>query len=176
MDRVVAVAKNGESSEELALTTRIALGRSKHLKRVVGKMVVIINGEIVPDNDPRAIARRGSSTTTTTTTANRGPRVVSLGDSGSGTRGRNNSVTRGGPGAPQPAGPEDDVDGLLTPLSKILGIAGKRVDVPPVPQIKFTGYSFPLVHLLVSALVMLMFGNWRYFIAAFLALAVLNPK
>ena len=142
-------------------------------------MVVIINGEIVPDNDPRAVARRGSSTTTQQQQPlqNRGARVASFGDLGSNNQRRASAHSGGGGSGPANGPPvDDDVDGLLTPLSKIIGIAGKRVEIPPVPRINFAGYSFPLVHVVVSVLAMLLFGNWRYFIVAFLALAILNPK
>jgi len=145
-------------------------------------MVVIINGEIVPDNDPRAVARRGSAAGTGTAAPasglnqRGGARVMSFGDLG-GNGGRRPSTQQpaGGPGNGD-GGAADDVDGMLTPLSKLMGIAGRRVDVPPVPQIKFTGYSFPLVHLVVAVLVMLFTGSWRYGVLAFIALAMFNVR
>ena len=141
-------------------------------------MVVIINGEIVPDDDPRAIARKsatgGGGTAGSTSNQRAGPRLMSMGDLGSTGQQRRGSQAAGGNAGGAPVA--DDVDGLLTPLSKLLGIPGRRVQIPPIPQIKFTGYAFPLVHVVVSLFAMLAFGNWRYFIVALLGLAILNPS
>jgi hypothetical protein len=145
-------------------------------------MVVIIDGEIVQDNDPRAIARRGGSAgaggAQGQAQQRRGSRVTGLGDLGSnaGARGGgNNSRTTAGH---QQAGQaqDDDVDGLLTPLSKILGIQGRRLEIPSIPRISFVGYSFPLIHMIVALFVLLFTGNWRYGLLSFFALAILNPK
>lgn len=144
------------------------------------EMVVIINGEIVPDNDPRALAKRGGNQTgqQASQRQTQGSRIVSFGDINSGAqrqqgqRGGNSGGNAQGPTGPH----DDDVDGLLTPFSRVLGIQGNRLHLPPIPRLNFTGYSFPLVHVVASLLVMLVMGNWRYSIVAFIALSILNPK
>ena len=150
-------------------------------------MVVIINGEVVPDNDPRAKQFRGSkggssggggfggSNSNGGGLQNRGARVVSIGDF-TGQQSQQQQQQQFGGRGPQAGGAEDDVDGLLTPLSRLLGIAGRRVQIPPIPQINFAGYSFPMIHLAVSLLGVLFMGSWRIGFIVFIALAIVNPK
>ena len=139
-------------------------------------MVVIINGEIVADSDPRALARKAPLPSSASSTKG-GPRVNTFNTIGQQQQQQQQQQQRRGSMPQQPSQqPGDEPDGLLTPLSQLIGVAGKRVSIPPVPQINFQGYSFPLIHLLVSAGSFLVFNNWRYALVCFVALAVLNPK
>lgn len=133
-------------------------------------MVMIINGEIVQDNDPRAIAKRGGGAgAPKTNNFGNGPRIVGI----------NSPSTQQQQQQQQPGrGPVqgEDADGMLSPLSKLIGIEGRRIQIPPISALKFRGYSFPMIHALVSALVAMLTGDVRYALACLLALAILNPK
>ncbi|KAH9260125.1 hypothetical protein BASA81_001900 [Batrachochytrium salamandrivorans] len=130
-------------------------------------MVMIINGEIVQDNDPRAIAKRGAPPATQRT-QNSGPRIAGINSTPQPQRGQQPQQPGGGDG--------EGVDGMLTPLSRIIGIEGRRITIPPIPQINFSGYAFPLVHAAVAAMVALLSGDAKYALACLVALAILNPK
>ena len=138
-------------------------------------MVVIINGEIVQDSDPRAKQLRGESSSRSSSTPSSGQRkgrIASFADLNS----QNQQQQQRGRQQNFQGSHDEDVDGLLTPISRILGIAGKRLTIPAIQQIGFTGYSFPLIHIFASILFSLLVGNWRFAIVFFLALSIINPK
>lgn len=130
---------------------------------------MIINGEIVQDSDPRAIAKRGAPPAAQRA-PNAGPRIAGINSAPQPPRGQPPQQQPGG------AGEGEGVDGILTPLSRIVGIEGRRVTIPPIPQLNFGGYAFPLVHAAVAAGVALLSGDVKYALASLVALAILNPK
>ena len=114
-------------------------------------MVFILNGECIPDNDPRAVRARADRQSRKRTADN-----SSRNEQASGRqfqeyeRPRNNGTApQAGSGAGQ---------GVLDPLARTLGIEGKTITIPPILGVP--GREIQMVHLLVAALVVLLAG-WR---------------
>ena len=117
-------------------------------------MVLIIDGEVVADNDPRAIAkRRGASTSSqpsqssASQQAGRGPRIQTTGGSGG---------SAGGGGAP-PGSP-------LDALASALGVQGQVVKVPALHQ-RIPEREVPVVIAGILGVLTLLAG-WRILAAA----------
>jgi hypothetical protein len=130
------------------------------------EMVLIVNGEIVPDNDPRAVARRGKSNSPLVTPT-RGVRdvagVQTLHDPPRAAGGR-------GPGQQHPPADYDE-DGPLASVAQLLGISGRKVKVPAIPQINMnSGLAMPLINVVAACGAGALFG-WRIGLALLLLVA-----
>ena len=123
-------------------------------------MPVIINGEVVPDNDPRAIARRGGSNNSRNRTSQSRSRFGTVGGSSS------TGGSAGRPGAPGSRGTSSrrssgNGGGLASPLSsleKMIGVEGKTFNVPALmgnPSI-----DLPVILLFILAFLCVL-TNWR---------------
>jgi len=99
-------------------------------------MVLIINGEIVSDDDPRAVAQRGRKASASSQSGSRARGVQTLHDppARDGRAGGAGDAA-GGNHAP----PNYEADGPLAPVAQWLGLAGKAWIIPPVPQLNFQG-------------------------------------
>lgn len=99
-------------------------------------MVLIINGEIVRDDDPRAVAQRGRKASASSQSGSRARGVQTLHDppARDGRAGGAGDAA-GGNHAP----PNYEADGPLAPVAQWLGLAGKAWIIPPVPQLNFQG-------------------------------------
>jgi hypothetical protein len=110
-------------------------------------MVLIINGEIIPDSDPRAVAVRrksssGANAASPGTARQTGVQTLHSAPS--------NDPSAGRGGAPPP--PNYDEDGPLAPVAQLLNLQGKKLTIPPIPQINYQGtLSIPMINLLASA-------------------------
>ena len=104
-------------------------------------MVLIIDGEIVQDNDPRAIARRQ-------------PKAAPRSSNSSG-MGR--VPPGGGPQGPR-GGPPGGAGGPLDALATTLGIQGQSVEIPAFSRLP--ARQVPLIALLLLAVATLFFG-WQ---------------
>ena len=102
-------------------------------------MVLIIDGEIVQDNDPRAVARRKPAAPTPTAPTHAPPmRRAPPGQPGGGGGGANASP--------------------LDALANAIGVQGQIVEIPAVASIP--GRSVPMIHLILLGGATLFFG-WR---------------
>ena len=117
-------------------------------------MPVIINGEVVPDNDPRAIARRGGGGNNARNRAAQSRnRFGTIG--GGSTRGSSSrpNVSR------QPAGTgAGNSSNPLASLEKMIGVEGKTFNVPAImgnPSI-----DMPVIILFILAFLCIL-TNWR---------------
>ena len=110
-------------------------------------MVLIIDGEIVADNDPRAIARRAppSQQQQPRSSAGRPPPGANVHGVGSG---------GGGGGAPRAGANASPLDALASAI----GVQGQTVEIPAVWRIP--ARQVPLVALLLLALATVFFG-WQ---------------
>jgi len=113
----------------------------------VYNMPIIINGEIVPDDDPRAVAKRRGSATTQQQQQQPRRGIATLGSTGANTGGRNSQQQQQ---QQQQNDPMGGLDGLLSPLSRMLNIEGKRLMFPPIPYISFQGFGLPYIALVVA--------------------------
>ena len=117
-------------------------------------MVLIIDGEIVQDNDPRAIARRNPKPAASQP-AGRGPNIHSVGVGG--------GVGGGGGGGGGGAGGAGG--GPLDQIADALGIRGRTVEIPAISRLP--ARQVQQIHLLILAALTLFLG-WQV-----LAVAVL---
>ena len=107
-------------------------------------MVLIIDGEIVQDNDPRAVARRKPAAPTPTAPTHAPPmRRAPPGQPGGG--------GGGGGGGGANASP-------LDALANAIGVHGQMVEIPAVASIP--GRAVPTIHLILLGAATLFFG-WR---------------
>lgn len=146
----------------------------------IKKMVLIINGEVVPDSDPRAVERRRKSSGGATSnsgsnsfnnnSATRKTGITSLHDSSSAPAGSNRP--------PQAANNNNqqvnNEDGILAPLAVLLKVEGKKMVLPPIHQIGFEGASFPLVNVIFTAIVGLFSSSIKMAAGAFIILIILK--
>lgn len=147
------------------------------------KQVVIINGEVVPDNDPRAVKHRGGfapSSSGAGVQQRRGPATIhgdaaaaaASNDTSSAFQGK--TYTASGKVVPPPAAPQSSAsaDGaaggpryypsppLLQQAAEALGTQGRTVTIPAVPFLDLTGSTFDLLPCLCLVAALLYFG-WR---------------
>ena len=122
-------------------------------------MPIIINGEVVPDNDPRAVARRnrGRQAQTrggsggfgriggSTSRASGSSRFTGQSNSGMGQGRSSNGNSQGGPGP-------------LAGLENMLGVSGKTFKVPAI--MGNPSFEIPVVVLIILAFVTLL-TSWR---------------
>lgn len=143
-------------------------------------MVVIINGEVVQDDDPRAIAlrNRGKSGANAAGGAGNARRpsgvgnVAGLGSAnaaggggggGGGGRGGGGSfldALRGG-GAGEAGAPpgQPDPDGPLGMVARTLGLGGKFVRVPPIAVLGSAEKQIPMIEVVLSAVLVVTLRN-----------------
>lgn len=114
-------------------------------------MVVIINGEVVPDNDPRARAYQ---------TRRAAPSRASSAQPQQPAHGARNQR---GPPNPRPATQHQSEGGVLHSIATTLGIQGRSITVPEVLGIPSSQVQY--IHLLLTALLTFFFG-WRVLIVA----------
>ena len=103
-------------------------------------MVLIIDGEIVQDNDPRAVARRKPAAPTPTAPTHAPPM---------------RRAPPGGGGGPPPGGANASP---LDALANAIGVHGQMVEIPAVASIP--GRAVPTIHLILLGAATLFFG-WR---------------
>ena len=103
-------------------------------------MVLIIDGEIVQDNDPRAVARRKPAAPTPTAPTHAPPM---------------RRAPPGGGGGPPPGGANASP---LDALANAIGVQGQVVEIPAVASIP--GRAVPTIHLILLGAATLFFG-WR---------------
>lgn len=121
-------------------------------------MVHIINGEIVPDDDPRVRARFQQPAGPAS--SRRGPGGFGSLNGGSGAGSA--PASAGGPQGPPPAAASP-----LAGLARQLGLEGS-VQVPAVAAVGLPARSVAKIHLALAALLIVLFG-WRALV--FLAFA-----
>lgn len=116
-------------------------------------MVTIIDGEIVQDDDPRAVARRQSRAARGSGTSRGGP--------GEGSGAGGSASRRGGFGPVIPAGdaPAEDPDGLLAPLARASGLAGRFVTIPAVAALGTRELKIPLIEVIAAGLAVALGGR-----------------
>jgi len=105
-------------------------------------MVVIIDGEIVPDNDPRAIARRNPKSTP--------PRATGVA-----------GVHGGAPRAGAP--PAGAGRSPLDQLAEAIGVQGQSIKIPQIVSVPER--EVPMIHVILVGGLSLFFG-WRVLAAA----------
>ena len=103
-------------------------------------MVLIIDGEIVQDNDPRAVARRKPAAPTPTAPTHAPP------------------MRRAPPGQPGGGGGGGANASPLDALANAIGVQGQVVEIPAVASIP--GRAVPTIHLILLGAATLFFG-WR---------------
>ena len=105
-------------------------------------MVLIINGEVVPDSDPRAIAMRGrksSGATTTSVNSAKKTGISSLYDTNTASNASNSSNNNNNTRQQQQqqqGNNNNNEDGILAPLAVLLKVEGKKVVLPPIHQVR----------------------------------------
>ena len=118
-------------------------------------MVVIIDGEIVPDDDPRAIRRRGGGGGGASASPGQAtPRFGTIGGNGGG-GGGGGGASGGGSGQPPPQGTP------VNPLDKaaeLMGIQGRKVAIPAVFGVR--AHDVDLINIVCLGALSLFFG-WR---------------
>lgn len=111
-------------------------------------MVLIIDGEIVPDNDPRAIARRKPASTGSASRPSSGANISGIPQANSGAR------------APAQAGRAGPAGGSpLDALADAMGIGGMSVTVPRL-HARLPAREVPMVAAGLVGLLTMFFG-WR---------------
>mmetsp|Transcript_12700 Transcript_12700/g.42981 ORF Transcript_12700/g.42981 Transcript_12700/m.42981 type:complete len:147 (-) Transcript_12700:663-1103(-) len=115
-------------------------------------MVRIVDGEIVPDDDPRAIASARRQTQGSTTTQ------VPGGPAGANVQGVH-SAPRAGAGAQGPEGMQ--AQSPLDAVAKFLSIEHVKVTIPGVPMVQLPTKQVPAVNCLVAAVLLFMFPTPR---------------
>jgi hypothetical protein len=97
-------------------------------------MPFILNGEVLRDDDPRAVARRKQQQQQSQPQRGQA-NIQGLGSARSGRSGGGGAVggqsggRAGGPGVQQPVGPQHP-DGVLAPVARMMGVEGKTVQIP----------------------------------------------
>ncbi|KAL1508447.1 hypothetical protein AB1Y20_004550 [Prymnesium parvum] len=117
-------------------------------------MVLIIDGEIVPDNDPRAVAKRAGSA---------GPRSSQSGPAPS-TASSRSGVGGGAP--PPPAAANGAAASPIDAIAAAIGVQGQSVRVPAIASVP--SREVPMIHIILLGAATLFFG-WR--VLAFAAVA-----
>ena len=106
------------------------------------------NGEIVPDNDPRAIARRNPKPAPSTAPGQSNVRNLHGGGGG--------GAGRGGSGMPRMGGAGGAGPGPLDQVAEALGIRGQTVEIPAIWRLP--ARQVQLIHIVILALLALFFG------------------
>mmetsp|Transcript_42524 Transcript_42524/g.78821 ORF Transcript_42524/g.78821 Transcript_42524/m.78821 type:complete len:156 (-) Transcript_42524:244-711(-) len=129
-------------------------------------MVVIINGEIVQDNDPRAAKARGGTAGSSGSGARErqfGARIASVVSSSGNDEGAGgNAAGGGGSGsvraAPPPAGRQGG--GPLDQLAEMVGVKGKTVPAPALGDY-VAASEVPMIYVIVVVVVSCVLQNWK---------------
>eukprot|EP00922_Rhytidocystis_sp_ex-Travisia-forbesii_P042883 GHVS01064110.1.p1 GENE.GHVS01064110.1~~GHVS01064110.1.p1 ORF type:complete len:139 (+),score=44.14 GHVS01064110.1:64-480(+) len=104
-------------------------------------MVVIVNGEVVPDNDPRAARLRQQPS--------------------SSADGRPSSSSASASSSPSSTAPSSSLfhNNFLTgDVSRVLGIQGRTIRIPAVSFLHKRSFDLPLIYAIVLALVVFLAG------------------
>mmetsp|Transcript_36927 Transcript_36927/g.74982 ORF Transcript_36927/g.74982 Transcript_36927/m.74982 type:complete len:153 (+) Transcript_36927:126-584(+) len=126
-------------------------------------MVVIINGEIVQDNDPRAAKARGGTAGSSGSGARErqfGARIASVGSSSGNDEGAGGNAGGGGSvrAAPPPAGRQGG--GPLDQLAEMVGVKGKTVPAPALGDY-VAASEVPMIYVIVVVVVSCVLQNWK---------------
>ena len=68
-------------------------------------------------------------------------------------------------------------DGVLTPISRAIGIEGRHLTAPPIPQLGFNGPTrIPYIHIILAGVITVTFGVRAGLIASVLYLFSLRQQ
>lgn len=107
-------------------------------------MVLILNGEVLQDNDPRAIRHRANAAAA----AQRGPGGARQHAAGGPPGGGGGGVGGGDGGAAAPGA----VAGPVELLAEKLGIAGKTLNIPAIPALGTGEVAIPYVWIAIAVI------------------------
>lgn len=127
-------------------------------------MVLILNGEVLQDNDPRAVAARAAQKSGSSTggSASRAAPAAAAGPS---------SASRTPLQPQQQQGFRHALSGVLDPVEKALGIQGRTIRCPGFLSVPAT--EIPLIFIILVGVLALFFG-WPVLLLALGAHFVLN--
>ena len=161
----------------LRLALLIACFSIESIICLLRQLVVIINGEIVPDSDPRARTKRGQSSAAPPLQRTFGARVATVGGSSAGGGDSTSSTSSSGSGGSGGWGAGADAgsrgggraspaargggatSGPLQSLEAALGIEGRTVTAPAIGPVPSS--EVPLVYLAVVAAAALLLQTWK---------------
>lgn len=127
-------------------------------------MVFVLNGEVLPDSDPRAIAARGKGAA--------GPTQRHPASGAPASAHARSDAPQHAARAPQ-AGPTNPVAGLLLKAATAIGIQDKSVRVPAIAPLSLPATELPLIYIIVVGILFLFLG-WPALLIAALAYVLLN--
>ena len=117
-------------------------------------MVLIIDGEIVPDNDPRAVAKRAGRSLTSGRGSTQQASAASAGHVAP-------PVNAGGAG--DAGGPATVSQSPLDALASAVGVHGQSIRIPSIASVP--ARDVPVIHLILLGAATAFFG-WRALAAA----------
>ena len=122
-------------------------------------MPIIINGEIIPDSDPRAKAARAQKASPTA--AGQGPRFGSINQSGDApSHTADRPPAHGGAGFGRPGAAGVAGAGPLDQLAEFIGVRGKTITVPAIPPIGMPAVAVEYIHIIIVGVMCVFFG-WQ---------------